>query len=203
MAALSENELEEVFVDVRKAYRLVYSYQRRVLDMIDFIRIVLEQKSPMGKNIFSTPVLDGKAVDLKRWAWDWLPLYCHEFKFEDKKVGEETYTFAIAVYADNGAEDRKKDFDETEVEFFAPVENAQTQIYFYVGRNLFDTEAFGTVWGSASPDFYEEKTLNGHFLSHRFPLSQLRDEGSIIEKLKVFQSFCHSKGMTDFLPGEI
>jgi hypothetical protein len=203
MTNSSQSQLEDVFVDVRKAYRLLYLYQRRVLDTIEHISSILNDRGITGYSVFSNTAKDGKSVDFEYWAWDWLPMFCYEYKFDTKVVNGDKYDFAVAVYADNGYEDALSNVTQTDVEQFVPVEQSQTNLHFYVGKNMWKEEAFDAVWSSEHSGEYSYEQGDRKFLSLRYPLSKLKSEEEIVACLKEFRQFCHNNGMTNFLAQEL
>lgn len=77
-------ELTDALADVRKAYRLIWSYQRRMMDLIqviadDFQELQFYAWSPLHTRrptqLTSNP-LKGK------WAWDMLPFYKVSFLYK-------------------------------------------------------------------------------------------------------------------------
>ncbi len=67
------NNLNEALTEVRKAYRLVHSYQRRILDMTNYIKEHMGYKSYWWNNEYFTVRSNGLPSD--RWAYDNIPLY--------------------------------------------------------------------------------------------------------------------------------
>lgn len=76
-----ESELTRQFVEVRRAFRLVHAYQRRLLDLLrlvgDRVRAAYPDPnfgmwSPSG---YSAPPRSDVDITRGKWAWDFLPLY--------------------------------------------------------------------------------------------------------------------------------
>lgn len=66
-------ELKDALIEVRKAYRLVAVYQRRILDMAKTIQKSFDYKSYHYES--SHYNVRGRAVPTDRWSLDMLPLY--------------------------------------------------------------------------------------------------------------------------------
>lgn len=66
-------ELEKALCDVRKAYRLVAAYQRRILDMAKKIQDMLEYKPCTFDHPYIS--LRKQSIPSSRWSIDMLPLY--------------------------------------------------------------------------------------------------------------------------------
>lgn len=77
---------QETLRDVRHAYRLLHDYQRLIIDSLRFIGIQLGFQYAGGWCRFCDGSPRQGGGNLKNWAWDWLGLYFHEFRFisEDK-----------------------------------------------------------------------------------------------------------------------
>lgn len=199
MASLTSSELEEVFIDVRKAYRLIYLYQQRILDTVEYVSSILSQTNIEGWVLFGDAFKNSKNIDFNRSAWDWIPMYCYEFKFAPQKIKGNSYDFALAAYADNGFENAEDGVSPTQVERFVPPERSESQIYLYVGKNMWKPENFEVIWTDKYPREFEFIEDNKHFLSLRFAMSRFKNEESIIEALKEFKAYCNARGMVDFL----
>jgi len=67
-----------ILEDVRTSYRLLYEYQRRMLDLVDYSAKFFGRKINKSISKFSSaPSKTNK--NLSRWAWDWLTMYCTEY----------------------------------------------------------------------------------------------------------------------------
>lgn len=200
MAQLSKIELDEVFVDVRKAYRLLYLYQRRILDTIKFISNTLNKSVVGGYPLYggNTPRSGGK-ISLDALAWDWLVMFGYEFYFQDETINGDNYQFAISIQSDSGYDDAEAGVTLSMLERFLPVEESATRIYFYIGKNMWKQDVFDSAWASDSHDEFEHKEdVNKTFLSKRFDLSDFRDEDSITECLQKVREYFRSKGIKLF-----
>ncbi len=151
----SEAEIEKSFIEVRKAYRLLFSYQKRVIHLMKYIekhlRNSLDYSFREGfplyhgiENIDKRKVLDYVA------RWEWLKLYYFQFWFMGRanigygksvpKAENKEILFGVALQSDSGASDKHKkntlgrwDPNAMEVENFCPAEGAKTRLIFVVG----------------------------------------------------------------------
>ena len=74
----SNNEMHEVeglMLDVRKSYRFLYEYQRRVMDLISFIAGYWGFVYDKGEPLFCKPPSHKKINPSINWAWDFLLFY--------------------------------------------------------------------------------------------------------------------------------
>lgn len=139
MANTSPEQLTQVLVEVRKAYRLLYHYQRRIMDTVKYISDLLSLYPEGGYPIYSdnTPKA-GMRPDFDRWGWDWLNLYMYEYYFGEKEVGKDTYYFAIQVQSDTGSFD--SDAQELDLVNYSPAEKSATRLLFLYGKNRWKGE---------------------------------------------------------------
>lgn len=94
-----EYKLKDTLIEVRKAYRLLYSYQKGILNLMNYI----------GKRFGFTfdniePRFSDQSTydDLTKNAWDWLNLYCCAFHFKGQEIGEKQMYFSIFLITDTG-----------------------------------------------------------------------------------------------------
>ena len=124
---MDKNEFNSALLDVRKAYRLLYLYQRRILDLVSFIGDRLSIEFKEGWSYFSNTARTGSRVHLDRWAWDWLSMYFYEFYFGQIITN---YYFALVLQNDSGFFEMDN-VSKLDVEKFLPVEKSQTRLIFY------------------------------------------------------------------------
>ncbi len=72
---MSTDDFDLTMKDVRGAFRLLYLYTRRILDLMQYIsnRLDIRYKGGYTKYSASSPS-DGNG-NLCNWAWDWLNPY--------------------------------------------------------------------------------------------------------------------------------
>lgn len=198
MNPLSKTELEDVFVDVRKAYRLLYFYQRRIMDTAGFIASILSQHIQSGYALHSSNApKNGSNLNIDRWAWDWLNMYSYEFYLGSNTKDGVKYEMAIAVQADSGFDDADEGVTGIDVEKFPPVETCVTKIYLYIGKNTWKPDEFEFTWYKDADDEYIYNEDGKLFIGKRFDLSDFSDEAKIREKVNQFKEFVKSKGITE------
>ena len=84
------NPIENMLADVRRAHRLVFEYQKRMLDLMQLVRNLYDfPNSPAGKKHFSAPLhntekfsKDNKDANINidgKWAWDFIYSYYCQF----------------------------------------------------------------------------------------------------------------------------
>lgn len=189
-----QENLENSLLEVRKAYRLLYDYQKRILDLVSFIGGSFNREYSGGYPKFSGPGPNNGRGKLSLWAWDWLNMYYYEFLFIPKKTKSGSQHFAIFLVNDTGYYQIKKDSEisKTKISAFENVEYSQSKLIFVVGENLW--EPFGKNW--SSPAFIlEEKGMKGEegnmMIFKGYPLSKFGDQSTAVDQLRDFERYCN------------
>lgn len=123
---LDKNEIHEMLKDIRRAHRLIYQYQDRILNVIKEVRDQYDFNNyPVGKKHFSNPLHNtekfygnkqkkvnteyekNKEAKLNingKWAWDFIYSYEIEYYFGMKSIVNENKhcLFSIFQISDNG-----------------------------------------------------------------------------------------------------
>lgn len=105
--------IENILSNVRKAHRLVFEYQKRMLDLMQLVRNQYDFKSLAGKKHFSKPLhntekfsKDNKDANIdifeKIWAWDFIYSYEMEYYFGEKTKNGLKCSMSIFQITDNG-----------------------------------------------------------------------------------------------------
>lgn len=94
-------QIESALTDVRKAYRLLALYQRRILDTVMcFQKLLNNRLFSGGWSLFSNVTPRNGRGSLDCWSWDWLNMYCYEFHFPEKS--DDITKLSIVHIADTG-----------------------------------------------------------------------------------------------------
>ncbi|GHV73429.1 hypothetical protein AGMMS49940_07310 [Spirochaetia bacterium] len=122
------NDFDNVLVNVKNSFRLLYSFNSRLLDLMKYIgkRFNLPYSGGWTKFSASSPK-DGKG-SLDNWAWDWLNLYLYEFHFSKEEI-----KFSIVFQADTGKWDSEVDY--LDVDKFEKAEKTKTKLIFIFSNN--------------------------------------------------------------------
>lgn len=134
---MKKEEFENALIDVRKAYRLLFLYQMRILDLVGYIGDSLNFRYEGGWSWFSAnSPKEGKGL-LECWAWDWLNMYFYEFKFVKRELNNIGLNFSILLQSDTGFYDASID-NHLAIEGFGSAENSVTKLIFLLGKNCWD-----------------------------------------------------------------
>ncbi len=184
MGKLKTEEFNNLLVDVRQAYRLLYSYQQRIIDTIKYIGNALEIELISGHPIFTNTPVDGK-VNLNQWAWDWLPMHVYEFDFSTAK-----YSFAIYLVNDTGFYD-VNDIEPIQVDKFAGIGESISNLVFVIGKkDCWDSDKLekSDLFKKYGDDTWVEPDSN--FVAKAYQLSAFINREETDKSLKDFLQMC-------------
>jgi len=197
------NELKNSLVEVRKAYRLLYDYQKKVLDLVQFIGTEFGRSYNGGYSKYCnvTP-RNGKGY-LSNWAWDWLNMYYYEFSFHNK---ENKDFFSVVLISDTGyyeAKDEDENFnDKLEINKYKDVENSSTKLSLVYGDKIWECDGFlkNDCW--EDPKFilgnqgvYAKENNLSKMIFKSYNLEEFSNKESAIRILRDFSSFCIDNGI--------
>lgn len=192
----TKEQLLEALTDVRKAYRLVYAYQRRLFDLMNYLdkelirsHIAFEEwdsaKYRFPSKARSSPVYRDC------WAWDLIPGYWPRFSFQSQGRSPHVY-IDIEVPVDSGFSERVGEPDpsnfieasEAKSELWAEVWTATAPLANRTDAygKLVDKHAAATLDGGETV----RQDLGGNIVSYtllRVDLAELADETAVREKL--------------------
>ena len=137
-----EIPIQDLFLNVRKAYRLLHDYQQMVIDAVRYISAQLDIEANCGVARFGGDAKAGYRY-LHTPSWDWLPMMCWEFHFA-KKTGENQYlSLSIFIVSDTGFYDGPDETSENgDVPSFAPADQSSTRLAFMLRPGLFENFPF-------------------------------------------------------------
>jgi hypothetical protein len=137
-------ELDNAFVDVRNAFRLLARYQSRVLDIINYIR----EQSPFTDmwglrrfcNVISTrkncPGDNYATLRLysDMWAWDFMYNYIFEYYFGQVKIQRKVIDMSVIQVSDDGFyKSMSSKPSQTDISTFIPAEEANSYLVLTAG----------------------------------------------------------------------
>jgi hypothetical protein len=121
---------EDIFLNVRKAYRLLHDYQQMVIDAIRYIGSQLDIAEWGGTAQFA-----GDARSSYRYmdqsSWDWLPMMGWCFHFVKPLEDNEWLSLSFLIISDTGFIEGNGD-DKTQTEAFKCTNESSTKIAFFL-----------------------------------------------------------------------
>ena len=141
----SPAEINQVLLDVRKAYRLLHDYQRMALDVVNYIGKQLGLTYVGGWPKFSDASPRKGKGGLDCWSWDWLNLVLYEFHFSQPLKGANVLRFSVLLISDTGYFcGEQETLEQTNVSDFLAVEQSRTMVGFIIsGKEWRDPDFLG------------------------------------------------------------
>ncbi|QJP34346.1 hypothetical protein F0365_08015 [Nonlabens sp. Ci31] len=212
----SSNNLEQILKDVRSSYRLLYQFQKRILDIVDYSNKFYGRQCHAGWSKFSNATPKAKKVTLGLWSWDWLNLYMYNFTSDYLSISEDQYNFSIFLVSDTGyfLTNRQELFNEketsqrkgksnhttkTDIENFASVELSESKLIFIAGKNLWECEeVFNDNFNNPklvleAHGKYEKG--EGKMIFKSYNISQFENEKATKKNLNDFKDYCDHEGV--------
>lgn len=205
------NELKEALCDVRKAHRIIYSYQARMLDLVRFIKAKLDfDYNIRGTAHFSDDIWRSDREGYLKLnddteAWDFLFSYVFEYHLGNKAMTDRSIAFSIIQYSDTGSFEG----DETSFDDFSTFRNEEqsgSKLLFFIEmapkkKKNFVWDIEDIVFNKEYGSIHHEKTVlekNGCVQGlYSFPIERFIDEKSTLEALQEFLDFCKENDIAE------
>jgi hypothetical protein len=188
------DNIHDILTDVRKAYRLVYDFQKRVLDLMKFIKGKYRLNYEGGYSKFSgTAPRTGWGV-LESWSWDWLNMYFYEFHFYPQENDVEKTHFSVFLLSDTGfylAKKENEKVQKTTLSQFKDPEQSDTKLIFVAGKNVW--HGWPEEWNSLDFTLAEQgnQIFKGNpIVFKQYDLALFASEHDALECLKDFSAYC-------------
>ena len=195
----TRKEISDSMVEVRKAYRLLHTFQKRILDLANYIGHYWDFGFHSGHPWFSDAVFQRKNAKLDRWSWDWLPMYYYDLFFE-KEVNGKKLQLGVIIQADTGYYDVDTK-NKNDVLSFGPPENSETRIILMASDGHWNSEDFRKN-GYSSKETTEypvgdiiKNDKGKYVIAKAYSIENFINEDLTKEQLVDFESFCESKGI--------
>lgn len=219
METTTEN-LSNALQDVRRAHRILYVYQRRMLDLVHFIQGKLDMpvKDLCGIKHFSKPIY-GRSIGHTplniwptMWAWDYLYSYLFEYYLGEKEAGDKLHNYKLSLiqYSDTGYFDQDGQ-KRGRISEFGSEEESSSKLLFFLEYKSKDSE-----WEWKDGSYMERIVLNKEVGSKKhtkgvitigvkhkqilysFPLEEFINIETTLEVLREFRSFCQKQDIHVF-----
>ena len=208
--------LKEALVEVRKAHRLVESFQERMLSLVNFLAKRLDFHAMEGVKHFSNPIYayrgnDRLKVNPHNWAWDFVYPYLFEYYVGDLQTPDgSTLYLSLIQYADTGYFENDNE-DPTNIDSFASPEESGSKLLFFMERRPKGVKK--DIW--ATYEYTKQYVLNKKYSSihhketvleplgpgknqlilYSVPLERFVDEHSSLAVLKEYLAFLAKNGV--------
>ena len=190
-------DIDNIFVDVRNAFRLLNRYQKRILHIVSYIREQTAYTDMWGKkNWFSDEI--GKrrnspdpdyaklSVHKDMWGWDFLYGYIFEYYFGRQRISKKRVEMSIFQISDDGffisSQDKKH---MTNVASFEAAESSHSYLVLLV--TVFTTK-YSELWLS-DPNFPDDEMTDflTKFLSFSIDTKITKNEKGEVAIIKKYE----------------
>lgn len=176
-----ENKIEEfnnALCDVRKAHRLIYSYQQRMLDLAYFIKSKLDFPLFQAEKRFSKGIYKKRngylSIFNDMWAWDFLYSYLFEYYLgEIESDNDDSCMLSIIQYSDTGYFEKEEN-SKTDIKSFGKEEESGSKLMFILEVKPKEKD---WIWN------IEELVNNREYASFKHTGSVLKSEEGNIQVL--------------------
>ena len=193
---MNKEEFKQTLVEVRRAYRLLYLYQRRTLDLIDFIGNEMSFTFNGGHSKFSNASGTKSNVKLNKWAWDWLQLYCYDFNFgRIININDTNIYLHIVLQSDSGFFESGAQ-DKLDISKFKDAEESSTKIYFVIGQEVTGCPISNILMEQFKANSVTNKvevSENKKWLSKSYSLEEFLNKEAALNVINNFKLFCSSE----------
>lgn len=217
METTTEN-LSKALLDVRRAHRILYAYQRRMSNLAYFIKCKLGMPDFYGFKHFSNPIY-GRSKGHSRlniwhdmWAWDYLYSYLFEYYLGKKEAGDKLHNYKLSLiqYSDTGYFDQDGQ-KRGRISEFGSEEESSSKLLFFLEYKSKDSE-----WKWKDGSYMERIVLNkevgskqhtkevrdtatgGKQILCSFPLERFINMEATLEVLREFRSYCQEQDIHVF-----
>lgn len=143
-------DIDNIFIDVRNSFRLLNRYQKRILQIISYIREQTPYMDMWGKRDWFFEEIgkrrnspDSEYAKLRvykdMWGWDFLYGYLFEYYFGMTKIGKKKVEMSIFQISDDGffiSDQARKHM--TDISSFEPSESSHSYLLF--NASIFTTQ---------------------------------------------------------------
>lgn len=204
------NELKEALCDVRKAHRLIYSYQARMLDLVRFISVKLDFGGNLqGYKYYSNDIWKPNknaylVMPDGMWAWDFLYSYVFEYYLGERELDDGSIiAISIIQYSDTGYFEHSGK-SKIDIDSFATEEESGSKLLFFIEwgpnkdwvwdvKNIVDNKEYASI-NHKKTVLKKKRCIQGLY---SFPIERFIDEKSTLEALQEFLDFCKENDIAE------
>ena len=205
------NELKEALCDVRKAHRIIYSYQARMLDLVRFISAKLD----LGGNLQGTKYYSNDIWKPRKdaylnmpdgmWAWDFLYSYVFEYYLDELALDDgSNIAISIIQYSDTGYFENSGN-SRVNINTFASEEESGSKLLFLIEmapkkkdwvwdvEDIVNNKEYASI-NHTKTVLKKKGCVQGLY---SFPIERFIDENSTLEALHEFVDFCKENDIAE------
>lgn len=217
METTSEN-LSKALLDVRRAHRILYAYQRRMSDLAYFIKCKLGMPDFYGFKHFSNPIY-GRSKGHSRlniwhdmWAWDYLYSYLFEYYLGEKEAGDKLHDYKLSLiqYSDTGYFDQDGQ-SRCRISGFGSEDESSSKLLFFLeykpkdrnwewgdGTSLEKIALDKQIGRKEHTKEVRDTSTGGKQILCSFPLERFINMEATLEVLREFCDYCKEKDIHVF-----
>lgn len=209
-------QFSEALCDVRKAHRLLFSYQEKMQSLVKFIASELGISTKIeGHKQFSNMITRRDVCN--KWAWDFFPTFLYEYYLGDSELDDDSSVYiSLIQYSDTGYFDAESNTP-LNIESYAKESESQTKLMFFlewVPKKC--TPLWTTVEYTGSYVMNKEYASRNHkatvlypegegknaIVLYSLPMERFIDESSAKTALKEFNDYLLSTLDISIIPEE-
>jgi len=200
---MSNNDTSSLLSDVRHAYRLLFQFQTRILNLSKIIGNSFNLNYAGGYPQFSAAAPKNGKGSLDNWGWDWLNMYYYEFHFNGTQIGNLKINFSIFLLTDTGYFDcdpERKGSNahsnkQLEVENFNSVKDSKSKLIFQLGySDAWMTKPRDSDFTNALTRKGEWQLNDKNIIFKHYDLKEFADEQSTKSVINDFRKYALEHG---------
>ena len=209
------DNLSKALLDVRRAHRMLYAYQRRMSNLAYFIKCKLTMPKFRGFKHFSRPISKNSGyltIWHDMWAWDYLYSYLFEYYLGEKEAGDKLHDYKLSLiqYSDTGYFDQDGQ-SRCRISGFGSEDESSSKLLFFLEYKPKDRN---WEWGDGTSlekivldkqigrkEHTKEvryTSTGGKQILCSFPLERFINMEATLEVLREFRSYCKEQGIHVF-----
>ena len=194
------NNIEDVLVDVRKAYRLLHIFNSRIIDLMKYIADTFGMEFGGGRSLFTGGTPGMWKDRFTNRVWDYFNLYFYEFYFG----GNNTW-LSVILQSDTGLWDKIENIKDEEefnnkqdkIGSFNSPEDSKTRLFFVTGNGEWSENKIQILLDkNPNKSIKNEDVLekgNGKIWYKIFEINKFIDEETTLKTLNEFIGFLNDK----------
>lgn len=197
-----KSQMSSALVDVRKAYRLLYGYHRRIRDIVELCAQIIPEKPFKQLTTVNTLTANKRPLG-DWWTWDCTPTFDWIFLFvepgEAKRKAGMKFMLVLSFVADEALEDAVSEDEEPDGSTLGAVEESRSVVECCMVGSLHKDPAWHQIWSQhwtggeeliSAPMLREDDTESLDIMAYwkRIPMEEFSDEATVKLLVERFRS---------------